>query len=64
VKDEAGKSATERVRVALLHIIDTSRLLEVMQAEPRAIFAAAAKAQEAVSYLDTFQVLPAHSWAA
>jgi antirestriction protein ArdC len=38
--------------------------LEVMQAEPRAIFAAAAKAQEAVSYLDTFQVLPAHSWAA
>lgn len=29
--------------------------LQVMKAEPRAIFAAAAKAQEAVSYLDDFQ---------
>jgi antirestriction protein ArdC len=29
--------------------------LQVMKAEPRAIFAAAAKAQEAVSYLDGFQ---------
>ena len=29
--------------------------LEVMKAQPRAIFAAAAKAQEAVTYLDGFQ---------
>lgn len=55
MKDEAGNSATERARVALLHIADTSRLLRVMKADPRAIFAAAAKAQEAVTYLDGFQ---------
>ena len=29
--------------------------LKVMKAEPRAIFAAAAKAQEAVTYLDALQ---------
>ncbi len=29
--------------------------LKVMKAEPRAIFAAAAKAQEVVSYLDALQ---------
>jgi antirestriction protein ArdC len=29
--------------------------LEVMKADPRAIFAAAAKAQETVTYLDGFQ---------
>ena len=55
MKDEAGNSATERARVALLHIIDTSRLIKVMKADSRAIFAAAAKAQEAVAYLDGFQ---------
>jgi antirestriction protein ArdC len=38
--------------------------LKAMKAEPRAIFAAAAKAQEAVSYLDTFQVSSAHRRAA
>jgi len=38
--------------------------LKAMKAEPRAIFAAAAKAQETVSYLDTFQVSSAHRRAA
>ena len=38
--------------------------LKVMKADPRAIFAAAAKAQEAVSYLDGLQSTPAHSFAA
>ena len=35
-----------------------------MKAEPRAIFAAAAKAQEAVTYLDGLQSTTAHSFAA
>jgi len=39
----------------LLHIIATSRLLAAMKASPRALFAAAAKAQEAVAYLDSLQ---------
>jgi antirestriction protein ArdC len=38
--------------------------LAVMKAEPRAIFAAAAKAQEAVTYLDGLQSATAHSFAA
>ncbi len=38
--------------------------LEVMKAQPRAIFAAAAKAQEAVTYLDGLQSATAHSFAA
>jgi antirestriction protein ArdC len=38
--------------------------LSVMKAEPRAIFSAAAKAQEAVSYLDGLQSTQAHSFAA
>ncbi|MFM9850379.1 MAG: ArdC family protein [Hyphomicrobiaceae bacterium] len=38
--------------------------LEVMKAEPGAIFAAAAKAQETVAYLDGLQSTPAHSFAA
>jgi antirestriction protein ArdC len=38
--------------------------LAVMKAEPRAIFAAAAKAQEAVAYLDGLQSTQAHSFAA
>ena len=41
MKDEAGNSAIERPRVALLHIIDTSRLLEIMKADAKAIFTAA-----------------------
>jgi antirestriction protein ArdC len=35
--------------------------LKVMQADPRAIFAAAAKAQEAVAYLDGLQTGPSHA---
>ncbi|MBX9591757.1 MAG: ssDNA-binding domain-containing protein [Hyphomonadaceae bacterium] len=38
--------------------------LTVMKADPRAIFAAAAKAQEAVAYLDGLQSTPAQSFAA
>jgi antirestriction protein ArdC len=38
--------------------------LKVMKADPRAIFAAAAKAQEAVAYLDGLQAKPAQSFAA
>ena len=55
MKDEAGNAAVERANVALLHIIDTSRLLKIMKANPRALFAAAAKAQAAVGYLDSLQ---------
>jgi len=35
-----------------------------MKAEPRAIFATAAKAQEAVTYLDGLQSMPAQRFAA
>jgi len=59
VKDEAGKSATERSRVALLHIIDTSRLITVLKNDKRAIFSAAAHAQRAVDYLHGLQPRPA-----
>ena len=38
--------------------------LKVMQADPRAIFAAAAKAQEAVTYLESLQAAPARRCAA
>ena len=41
--------------VALLHITGASRLIKVMKSGSRAIFAAAAKAQEAVAYLDSLQ---------
>ena len=51
MKDEAENSATERARVALLHIIDTSRLLKLLKSDNRAIFAAAAKASQAAEYL-------------
>jgi antirestriction protein ArdC len=51
VKDEAGNSATERSRVALLHIIDTSRLLEVLRDDDRAIVRAASAASKAADYL-------------
>lgn len=37
--------------VALLHITSTSRLVSVLKKDNRAIFAAAAKASEAVGYL-------------
>ena len=51
MKDEAGNSTTVRARVALLHIIDTSRLLKLLKSDNRAIFAAAAKASQAAEYL-------------
>jgi len=40
---------------ALLHIIDTSRLLKLLKEDDCAIFTAAAKASEAVSYLKGLQ---------
>ena len=40
---------------AFLHITGTSRLLKVMKEDARAIFAPAARAQEAVTYLDGLQ---------
>ena len=40
---------------AFLRILCTSRLIKVMKSDARAIFAAAAKAQEAVAYLDSLQ---------
>ncbi|MFA5952484.1 MAG: hypothetical protein WC807_19630 [Hyphomicrobium sp.] len=55
MKDEAGSSATERARVALLHITDTSRLLKLLKDDSRAVFTAAAKASEAVAYLKRLQ---------
>jgi antirestriction protein ArdC len=39
--------------VALLHITSTSRLLTIMKEDNRAIFTAAARAQEAVTFLAT-----------
>ena len=53
MKDVAGNVPPERACVAVLHITCTSRLIKVMKADARAIFAAAAKAQEAVAYLDS-----------
>jgi antirestriction protein ArdC len=55
VKDVARNSATERARVALLHITDTSRLLEVLKGDTKAIFTAASLATRAVDYLHGLQ---------
>ena len=55
MKDEAGNSATERARVALLHIIDTSRLLRILKSDNRAIFSASAAASRAIDYLYSLQ---------
>ena len=55
MKDAAENSATARARVALLHIIDTSRLMTLLKSDSRAIFTAAAKAYEAVAYLKKLQ---------
>ena len=55
VKDVAKNPMSAQARVALLHITCTSRLLTVMKSDSRAMFAAAAKAQEAVAYLDGLQ---------
>jgi len=51
VKDVAWDSATERTRVALLHITGTSRLLQLLKDDPKAIFTAAAKASQGVAWL-------------
>jgi antirestriction protein ArdC len=40
---------------ALLHIIDTSRLLTVLKNDTRAIFAAASHAQKAADFLKSLQ---------
>jgi antirestriction protein ArdC len=40
---------------AFLHITDTSRLLEVLKNDKRAIFSAAAHAQKAADYLARLQ---------
>ena len=42
---------TEQIRVALLHIIDTSRLIGVMREDNRAIVRAASQASKAADYL-------------
>jgi antirestriction protein ArdC len=55
VKDEAGNSATERARAALLHIIDTSRLLKILKSDNRAIFTAASQAMKAIDFLFALQ---------
>ena len=55
MKDVAGNSATERAQVALLRITDTSRLLQLLKNDPKAIFAAAAKASQAVTWLKAKQ---------
>jgi antirestriction protein ArdC len=44
----------EQIRVALLHIIDTSRLLEVLREDNRAIVRAASQASKAADYLLAF----------
>ena len=40
---------------AHLRIIDTSRLMELLRNDPKAIFTASAKASETVTYLKSFQ---------
>ena len=46
---------TQQIRVALLHIIDTSRLLEVLRDDDRAIVRAASAASKAADYLLAFR---------
>jgi len=46
------------VDAAHLCITDTSRLLKVLKDDKRAIFTAAAKASEAVAYLQAFASVP------
>jgi antirestriction protein ArdC len=41
--------------VALLHITGTSRLLQLLKGDPKAVFTAAARASEAVNYLNALQ---------
>lgn len=46
-----------RADAAFLHIIGTSRLLEVLKNDKRAIFSAAAHAQRAADYLSRLQAM-------
>jgi antirestriction protein ArdC len=57
VKDETENFVTKQTRVSLLHIIDTSRLLDVLREDNRAIVRAASQASKAADYLLSF--LPA-----
>ena len=54
VKDVAKNPMSAQARVALLHITCTSRLLRLMKADSRAVFAAAAKASEACTFIKSF----------
>ena len=54
MKDETRNFVTEQTRVSLLHIIDTSRLLEVLREDDRAIVRAASAASKAADYLLAF----------
>lgn len=55
MKNVARNFAPLRTYVALLHITDTARLLEVMKGDKKAIFTAASLATSAVDYLDSLQ---------
>jgi len=55
VKDETGNFVTKQTRVALLHIIDTSRLLEALRDDNHAIVRAASAASKAADYLLAFR---------
>ena len=48
------KPQTSANLAAFLHIIDTSRLLEILKGDSSAIIHAAAKAEQAFSYLKAF----------
>jgi antirestriction protein ArdC len=48
-------------QAAFLHIIPTSRLLKVLNDDPRAIFTAASKAQQATDWMHAQQPHPAPS---
>jgi len=56
VKDETENFVTKQTRVSLLHIIDTSRLITVLQNDKRAIFTAASRSQAAADYLAGLQI--------
>jgi hypothetical protein len=54
VKDETENFVTKQPRVSLLHIIDTSRLLEVLCEDNRAIVRAASAASKAADFILAF----------
>ncbi len=55
MKDVGTNPASKARRAALLHIIATSRLLEVLNNDKRFVFIAAAHAQRAVDFLHGLQ---------